>query len=171
MTDTEILDEGVPIRVRRVLDAAGLEALVFAPGSTPTSVLAAEQIGCEVGQIAKSIVVKSKAGKFAVIVAAGDRRLCNKKIKTLMGSKTRMATAGETFEATGYRPGGVCPFDLDEKAEDVSYRDTRVHVDRSLAVWDRIYPAAGTDASGVPTSYEQLLEITGGRSCDVTLEP
>ena len=160
----------VPPRVRRVLEAADLEALVFEPGSTPTSVLAAEQIGCEVGQIAKSIVVKSKAGLFAVVVAAGDLRLCNKKLKTLMGSKTRMATAEETVAATGYRPGGVCPFDLGPVSERTEYAETHVHVDRSLSAWERVYPAAGTDASGVPTTYEQLLEITGGTPCDVMLE-
>lgn len=169
-SDVESQENGVPLRVRRVLDEAGLRALVFEPGSTPTSPLAAEQIGCAVGQIAKSIVVKAKSGKFAVIVAAGDRRLCSKKLKTLMGSKTRMATADETFGATGYRTGGVCPFDLGERSEQDQYRNTRVHVDQSLAVWDRVYPAAGTDASGVPTTYQQLLEITGGGPCDVMLE-
>ena len=161
----------LPARVRRTLDAAGLEALVFEPGSTPTSVLAAEQIDCAVGQIAKSIVVKSKAGRFAVVVAPGDRRLCSRKLKDLMGAKTRMATAEETVAATGYRPGGVCPFDLGAASTSLEFRDTSVHVDRSLAAWERVYPAAGTDASGVPTSYEQLLEVTGGEPCDVTLDP
>lgn len=161
----------VPPRVSRVLEEHGLEALVFAPGSTPTSVLAAEQIGCAVGQIAKSIVVKAKTGEFAVVVAAGDRRLCSKKLKTLMGAKTRMATADETLAATGYRPGGVCPFDLGAISQDPRFRATKVWIDRSLVAWEQIYPAAGTDASGVPTNFDELLSITGAEHCEVTLEP
>ena len=167
----EELQQDIPERVRRVLDAAGLEALVFAPGSTPTSPLAAEQIGCAVGQIAKSIVVKSKAGQFAVIVAAGDRRLCSKKLKQLMGSKTRMATAEETLAATGYRPGGVCPFDLGAVTTKPEFATTPVWIDRSLASWDRVYPAAGTDASGVPTDFDQLLETFSARMRASSMRP
>ena len=149
---------GIPENVQTVLTRYGLEALEFEDGSTPTSVMAAERIGCAVGQIAKSILLKAKPERYFLVVAAGDQRIDNRKLKALCGTKARMANAAETEQRTGFRPGAVCPFGVDE---------LEIYIDRSLAVYDTVYPAAGTDASGVPTTYSQLLEITGGESCDV----
>jgi prolyl-tRNA editing enzyme YbaK/EbsC (Cys-tRNA(Pro) deacylase) len=152
----------IPPSVQAVLDAHDLEALEFEPGSTPTSELAAQRIGVAVGQIAKSILLKGKDGRYYLVVAAGDRRLDNRRLKAAIGVKARMATAEETERVTGFRPGGVCPFGID---------GIEILVDRSLESYDVVYPAAGTDASGVPMAVEQLLAITGGRRCEVTEEP
>ncbi len=148
----------IPQQVQDILHRHRLRALEFEPGSTPTSVLAAEKIGVRVGQIAKSMLFKAKSGSFFLFVCPGDLRIDNKKIKLTLGVKARMATAEETLSVTGFRPGGVCPFGLD---------DISIFIDDALAAYEVIYPAAGTDASGVATSFEQLLAITGGRRCDV----
>ena len=71
----------IPERVRAVLAHHGLEAREFAPGSTPTSEMAAEQLGVAVGQIAKSIVLKAKDGRFVLAVCPGDVRIDNKRLK------------------------------------------------------------------------------------------
>jgi prolyl-tRNA editing enzyme YbaK/EbsC (Cys-tRNA(Pro) deacylase) len=155
----------IPEKVRRVLEQHGLDAREFEPGSTPTSPLAAEQLGVEVGQIAKSILLKAKDGRFYLVVAAGDRRIDNKRLKEQIGVKARMATAEETEQVTGFRPGGVCPFGLAD-AENLT-----VWVDRSLDRYDTVYPAAGTDASGVPMTPEQLIQVTGSERCDVMAAP
>ena len=81
------------------------------------------------------------------------------KLKRLTGMKTRMATPEETFETTGFRPGGVCPFGVS---------GIPICVDASLSIHETVYPAAGTDASGVPVSYDSLIRITGASECDVT---
>jgi prolyl-tRNA editing enzyme YbaK/EbsC (Cys-tRNA(Pro) deacylase) len=73
-----------------------------------------------------------------------------------------MATAEETEDVTGFRPGGVCPFGIE---------GVEILVDRSLERWATVYPAAGTDSSGVPMTCAQLLAITGGRPCDVAAPP
>ena len=52
----------IPEKVRAILDAHGLSAREFAPGSTATSVLAAQQLGVTVGQIAKSLLFIGKDG-------------------------------------------------------------------------------------------------------------
>lgn len=148
----------IPVNVQVVLDQHGLTAMEFEPGTTPTSVQAAHAIGVQVGQIAKSILLKGKNSKYYLIVCAGDLRVNNQKLKSLLGTKTRMATPAETELVTGFRPGGVCPFALD---------NVEIFVDKQLADYDVIYPAAGTDGSGVPTNYAQLCEICGGRPCDV----
>jgi prolyl-tRNA editing enzyme YbaK/EbsC (Cys-tRNA(Pro) deacylase) len=148
----------IPLKVQQVLERHGLRALVFEPGSTPTSELAAARLGVEVGRIAKSILLKGKDGRYFLVVAAGDRRLDNRKLRLGLGVKTRMATASETERVTGFLPGGVCPFGVD---------GVEVLVDASLERFELVYPAAGTDASGVPITVEQLIAVTGGRRCDV----
>lgn len=151
----------IPEKVRRVLDAHGLRALEFEAGSTPTVEAAAARIGVERGRIAKSMLFRGASGRFALIVCAGDRRIVAGAVKRLTGEKMSMADAEETERATGYKPGGVCPFGLE---------GVDVYVDESLAAWPEVYPAAGNDATGVPVTYGRLLDITGGKPCAVTAE-
>lgn len=67
----------------------------------------------------------------------------------------------ELREMLNFKPGEVCPF-----------RDSEIpyFIDVSLSEYDIVYPAAGTDASGVPVDYKKLLEITGTEECDITME-
>jgi prolyl-tRNA editing enzyme YbaK/EbsC (Cys-tRNA(Pro) deacylase) len=148
----------IPDKVKKVLAENNLEALEFEPGSTPTSEMATAKIGCEVGQIAKSMVFKGKDGLFRMIVCPGDKRVDNKKLKNALGVKARFATAEETAEQTGFKPGGICPFGLD---------GLPILIDKSLTRFDVIYPAAGNDASGVPIGFDQLTKLIGAEICDV----
>jgi len=156
------MSTSLPPQVKAFLDSHGLKALEFEPGSTPTSPLAAARIGCAVGQIAKSLLFRAKAGGFHLIVLAGDAKVASGKVKRLVGSDASMATPEETHRVTGFRIGGVCPFGLE---------GVPVYLDVSLKKWDTIYPAAGTDASGVPVTYSRLLEVTGAKECDVASTP
>ena len=131
----------------------------FEPGSTPTVDTAAARIGVERGQIAKSLLFKGGSGRFALIVCAGDKKISSGAVKRLLGEKCSLADAEDTEKATGYRPGGVCPFALD---------GIPVYIDDSLKVWPLVYPAAGNDATGVPISYARLLAASGGQPCAVT---
>ena len=132
---------------------------MFREGTTPTAPLAAAALGVQVGQIAKSLLFKGKDGAFRMVVCAGDRKVSNSRLKAAVGVKTRMATAEETAAVTGYEPGGVCPFAVD---------GVEIILDASLRQWDRIYPAAGTDGSGVPMTFPQLLALTAGRVEEIT---
>ena len=148
-------------KVRTVLEANGLEALEFEPGSTPTAELAAARIGVEVSRIAKSLLFKSRDGAYYMVVCPGDRRLPSSALKRAAGSKLSMTDADETERVTGYRPGGVCPFALD---------GVEILLDSSLGDYETIYPAAGTDATGVPMTLALLVRITGGRLVDFSAE-
>jgi len=152
----------IPEKVRKVLDASGLTVREFEPGSTATSVLAAQQLGVAVGQIAKSLLFVGKDGKFFMVVCPGDRRLSNAKLKTVTGVKSRMASVEEALAATGFGAGGVCPFGIDGHVA--------VYIDRSLSEYETIYPAAGTDSSGVPMTFDRLVAITGGTVGDFLAE-
>ena len=152
----------IPDKVKVVLDAAGLSALEFEEGSTPTAESAAAKIGVEVGQIAKSLLFKGSSGRAAMIVCAGDKKISSGKIKRLCGEKMSMTSAEETFALTGFWPGGVCPFGVS---------GIPVYIDESLAQWEKIFPAAGTNSTGVPMTYAQLLAVSGGSVCDVASDP
>ena len=158
------MSSSLPPQVGAFLDRHGLTALEFEPGSTPTSPLAAARIGCSVGQIAKSLLFKDKTGAFHLLLLAGDAKVSSGKVKRLVGSEASMASADETFRVTGFRIGAVCPFGVD---------NVPIYVDTSLRKWDIVYPAAGTDASGVPLTYDRLVAVTKARECDVatTLVP
>ena len=141
-----------------MLDLHGLKAVEFEEGSTPTSETAAARLQVQVGQIAKSILLKGKNGRYFLMICAGDRRIDSKKVKTLTGTNTRMARPEELMEQTGFRPGEVCPFGVS---------GPEIFIDAGLKRFDTIYPAAGTDSSGVPVTYERLREIAGADECDV----
>lgn len=105
------------------------------------------------GQIAKTLVFKGKTG-YVLVVAAGDVRIDQKKIRQVIGSKVRMANPDEVLQVTGYPIGGVCPFDLKTPV--------RILLDDSLAQYSVVYAAAGTANSALPITLEQLRKITGG---------
>ncbi len=151
----------IPDRVRSVLDSNNLKAIEFEKGSTPTAALAAEKLAVTVGAIAKSLLFVSKDGSYFMVVCPGDRKVANAKLKAQIGVKTRMANAEQTAAATGFQPGGVCPFGI---------QGIEILLDTHLQEYETIYPAAGTDSSGVPMSFQELKRITGGRICDCTDE-
>lgn len=151
----------IPAKVREFLERHDLAALEFEPGSTPTAESAAQRIGVPVGQIAKSILFKGKDDKYRLVVAAGDKKINSGALKRATGAKHRMANAEETEQVTGFLPGGVCPFGLEDAG-------VTILLDVSLQEYDIIYPAAGTDATGVPLTPDYLEKITGGVKVAVT---
>jgi prolyl-tRNA editing enzyme YbaK/EbsC (Cys-tRNA(Pro) deacylase) len=152
----------IPEKVRSVLSLHGLEAIEFAEGATPTAPMAARALRVEVGQIAKSLLFKGRDERFYMVICPGDRRVTNAKLKAAVGVKTRMATAEETLAVTGFPPGGVCPFGVG---------GVEILIDRHLERWPLVYPAAGTDGSGVPMTLAELQAITGARTADLTEPP
>jgi Cys-tRNA(Pro) deacylase len=127
---------------------------------TSTAYLAAQALGKEVGQIAKSILFKTKDEHYLMIVSAGDVKLDNKAIKELTGARVRMANPEEVKEKTGFNIGGVCPFALKTEMD--------IYLDESLKRFDVVYAAAGTANTALPISYAELQQITGGQACRVS---
>lgn len=148
----------IPEKVAKVLEGNGLSALEYEPGSTPTAEMAADRVGVEVGQIAKSILLVGKDGAFRMAVLPGDRKLSSAAIKRVTGVKHSMTSAEQTEAVTGYRPGGVCPFGV----------EVEILVDEGLHRYEEIFPAAGTSSSAVPMTFDQLVAVTGATVCKLT---
>lgn len=128
--------------------------------NTSTAPLAAQALGLEVGQIAKSILFKTKNENYLMVVSAGDVKLDSKAIKELVGQRVRMANPDEVMEVTGFQIGGVCPFALKKQVP--------IYLDESLLRYDLVYAAAGTANTALPISFQDLIQVTGGQACRVS---
>lgn len=127
--------------------------------STATVPLAAEALGVEHGQIAKTLSLKV-GESVIVLVTRGDARLDNKKYKDQFGVKARMLDFESVEQATGHPVGGVCPFGLPSHVA--------VYLDVSLQHYSVVFPAAGTPNSAVRLSPSQLAEVVSSEWVDVS---
>lgn len=120
--------------------------------SSATVELAAEAVGCEAKQIAKtmSFLIEDKA---ILIVTAGDARVDNKKYKNFFHIKAKMIPRETVEELIGHAPGGVCPFVINPCV--------KVYLDESLKRFDIVYPAAGSGNSAVELSIPELERFSG----------
>ena len=145
--------------LRAYLAEHGLRVHAF-DTPTPTSPIAAEALGCAVGQIAKTLLFRVGERHVAVI-ASGDARVRQARLKRATGfpGKVRMADAAEVTARTGYAPGGVSPFLLPDALPRL--------LDASLARFDVVYPAAGDTHSLVAIGYERLRELSGATEAEV----
>jgi Cys-tRNA(Pro) deacylase len=144
-------------RVRAFLSDHGLdgEVVSFDDRSTKTCELAADAVGCEVGQIVKSLVFVAD-GTPVLALVAGDRSGDTKAIGALVGAKSvRFADPETVRSATGYAIGGVSPYDLP--------KDLTVLLDDSLMRFETVFTAAGTPSSMVRVPRDVLFAIAGGR--------
>ena len=148
-------------RVRAYLQAHGLSDGLFEfEQSTKTAQQAADAMGCELGQIVKSLVFVVD-GEPVLALVAGDRRGDTDAIAALVGGKkARFADAEMVRSATGYAIGGVSPFDLPEELP--------VLLDSSLARFEIVFPAAGTPSSMVRVRREELVELAAARVADIS---
>lgn len=149
--------QGSRERVRSFLDARGLaDGLFEFEQSTKTAAMAAEAMGCELGQIVKSLVVVVDKQTPVLALVAGDRRGDLEAIAAEVGgAKAKMADADKVRDVTGYAIGGVSPFDLPVELV--------VLLDDSLSRFETVFPAAGTPSSMVRLTWPLLTEISGGR--------
>ena len=132
--------------------------IIETEASTATVAEAAEALGVEPGQIAKTLAIRIN-GCVLLVVARGDARLDNLKSKAELGGRPRMLDAEETLALTGHPVGGVCPFGLATLLP--------VYCDRSLLAFDTVFPAAGSLNSSVRVSPKHLAELVSERWVDV----
>jgi prolyl-tRNA editing enzyme YbaK/EbsC (Cys-tRNA(Pro) deacylase) len=147
-------------RVSSYLREAGAEARIeeFADG-TPTAADAAAAVGCELGQIVKSLVVVCDSSAVIALVP-GDRKGDLAKIAGAVGAESaRVASAKEVERATGFEPGAVAPFAL-------SRIDT-VLLDRTLLRHPVVWAGAGSTRHIVGLAPIELARLSRARPMDV----
>jgi prolyl-tRNA editing enzyme YbaK/EbsC (Cys-tRNA(Pro) deacylase) len=126
------------------------------PGSTRTAQEAAESIGCDVAQIAKSLIFREKETDLPVLViASGSNRVDLAKIESETGLKLGKADGNYVKERVGYAIGGIPPVGHNEPLETI--------LDTYLKKYDVIWAAAGTPFAVFQLKPADLEPLTNGR--------
>ena len=136
--------------------------IIEVEGTTATVATAADSLGVAPGRIAKTLAVRAGELTF-LVVARGDARLDNRKCKDEFGARPRMLGPDETFDLTGHKVGGVCPFGLKAPLP--------VFLDVSLRAFDTVYPAGGSLNTSVEVATGRLFDLVGERWVDLCRMP
>ena len=144
-------------KVQEVLKVLGLELqVVELQETTRTSADAARAVGCEVGQIAKSLVFRGQRTQRPILViASGSNRVNEKRVGELISEPLGKADADFVRQKTGFVIGGVPPVGHAEKLE--------VFIDEDLLQYGEIWAAAGTPNAVFRLTPSDLVRITEGR--------
>jgi prolyl-tRNA editing enzyme YbaK/EbsC (Cys-tRNA(Pro) deacylase) len=128
------------------------------PAGTRTAVDAANAIGCDVGQIVKSLVFVA-AGRPVVALVSGANRLDESRLAATAGEPVTKAEAEVVRAATGYSIGGVPPFG--------HATDVPVFMDQDLLGHAVVWAAAGRPDSVFEIEPERLRELSNAVVVDL----
>ena len=143
-------------RVQDALTAAGTDARVIElPVAARTSQQAADALGIEVGQIAKSLIFRAvPSGRAVLVIAAGDRRVDEARINALLGESIERAAPEFVREHSGFAIGGVAPL--------AHARPMTTFIDASLRRFGVVWAAGGTPHCVFPIAPAELVRVSGG---------
>lgn len=128
--------------------------------STRTALDAANAVRCDVGQIVKSLIFKTKqTARPVLVLVSGRNRADTKKLRALLGEKLGKADADFVREHTGFVIGGVPPLGHQSEME--------TFVDEDLLQYEEIWAAAGTPYALFKLTPAELQTMTGGTVADV----
>jgi prolyl-tRNA editing enzyme YbaK/EbsC (Cys-tRNA(Pro) deacylase) len=141
-------------------DAAGQPCLIrVLPEAVHTAIAAATALDITVGQIANSLIFDAD-GEPLLVLTSGAHRVDTGKVAALVGAeRVRRATAEFVRAATGQAIGGVAPVGHPVPV--------RTLVDRALESYDEVWAGAGIPHAVYPTTFAELVAVTGGEAADV----
>jgi prolyl-tRNA editing enzyme YbaK/EbsC (Cys-tRNA(Pro) deacylase) len=143
-------------KVQEALSRSGVQLkVVELPASTRTSAEAAQAVGCQVEQIAKSLVFKTRhTQKPILVIASGANRVDETMIGAHLGEAIEKADADFVRSRTGFVIGGVPPVGHSEAL--------KTFIDEDLLTYQQIWAAAGTPHAVFPLQPADLVHITRG---------
>lgn len=143
-------------RVARAWAARGVEIAVQQfPASTRTAQDAASALGCDVAQIAKSLVFQCKRdAQPMLVIASGRNRVNTSQLDSDLGLTLVKASADDVRRWTGHAIGGVPPHSEGPPMRTV--------IDETLLEFDQVWAAAGTPNTVFAVSPADLVRVTGG---------
>ena len=155
-----------PSGVERFVEAArseGLDPEVRRfPKDTRTAAQAAEAIGCQLGQIVKSLIFEA-GDEVVLVLTSGANRVDEHKVAPLFGvERLGRADAEQARAATGFAIGGIPPCGHPEPL--------RAVLDEDLLAWDEVWAAAGAPDAVFPLTPQRLAEVTGARTAAVAAD-
>ena len=124
--------------------------------STRTAQEAADQAGCQLGQIVKSLIFRGKtSGKPILVLTSGPNRVDEKRISDYAGEPIGKADADFVRSVTGFAIGGVPPLGHVEPME--------TYLDEDFLQFQTIWAAAGTPKAIFELKTEDLQKMTNGK--------
>jgi len=148
-------------RVIRALEAAGIEAEIVELTEAKTAQMAADGVGCELDQIAKSIIFRGEESGAAILfLTAGGNRVDDLKASAIAGEPLGKADAALIRAQTGFAIGGVAPVG--------HLTPIRAFLDPRLMEFDVIWAAAGTPHHVFALDPGELPRLTGAQTADFT---
>ncbi len=149
-------------RVRAALEEAGVAVeIVEMSEGTRTAAEAAAAAGCEIDQIAKSIIFAgAESGGLFLFITAGGNQVDPAKASALAGEELVRADAGEVRKMTGFAIGGVSP--VGHLTAPTTFFDKR------LSDFDVVWAAAGTPRHIFAICPTVLCKITKTEHTDFT---
>ena len=146
--------------VNAVLETAGVPGRVrILERAAPTAQAAADQLGCEVGAIANSLIFAADTGEPWLIMTSGAHRVDLPKVGADHGVRLERASADFVRTHTGQPIGGVAPVGHPQPI--------RTLVDRTLAAYPVLWAAGGIPHAVFPVNYSELIRLTSGEEVDV----
>ncbi|WP_039043768.1 YbaK/EbsC family protein [Sporosarcina sp. ZBG7A] len=144
----------------KLMELGSVREVKELPDSARTAQEAADAIGCEIAQIAKSIIFKlQQSGEPLLVIASGVNRIDEQKIEQLAGDAPGKADAKFVRAHTGYVIGGVPPMG---HAEPI-----RTMIDEDLLQYETIWAAAGHPKAVFELTPEELTQLTGANVVQV----
>lgn len=146
-------------RVRAALAAGGATGeVVVLDDTSRTAADAAAALGVTVGQIASSLVFALPDGSTLLVITSGRHRVDTARVAAALGvDALGRADADFVKRASGFSIGGVAPVGWAGDADPV------VLIDEALADYDAVWAAGGHPHAVFPTSYDELVRLTGAR--------
>lgn len=149
-------------RVRAALEAAGQTPEIREVGQARTAQEAADSVGCDIDQIAKSIIFRAEeSGDAVLFLTAGGNKVCADKASALAGEPLGKADAALIRAQTGFAIGGVSPVG--------HLNPIRAWIDPRLLDFDTVWAAAGTPRHVFALDAHLLPELTGATPAAFTL--
>lgn len=149
------------VAVQTALRAAGSTAQIRVLAEpAPTAPRAAEQLGVDVAAIANSLVFVTDTGEPVLVMASGGHRVDVALAASALGVQSlSRADAATVQSATGQPIGGVSPVGHPRRLPAL--------VDQKLADFQPVWAAGGIPAAVFPTSFSELVLLTGGKPARV----
>lgn len=122
---------------------------------TRTAADAAAAIGCQLGQIVKSLIFRNAEGEGVIILTSGSNRVDEALVAEATGETLGKADADFVRTLTGFAIGGVPPFGHQQPAH--------TYIDEDLLQYAEVWAAAGTPHAVFPLPPDALLRISGGK--------
>lgn len=148
-------------KVQDILDSLGYRCSVKeSTVTTRTAADAAALVGCDVGQIVKSLIFRGgTSSKPILVLTSGANRVNEQQISSYAAEPILRADPEFVRNVTGFAIGGVPPIGHLQPME--------TYIDEDLLQHTELWAAAGTPNSLFKLTPQELEKMTAGRIVNV----